>query len=237
MSDLRAELFDRLTDPRAVPILARHAIPVIGVFVFDWSVLETIAALLLDALSTLWMVGATGAYFAVKQYDHSGETGLIAALHFWAAVFGTFLVIAALLSMFVAVPAFVLLPLAQNADLDPTTLFTSGWLPRAFALMLACQLPGFVQRVRAAQASGVAPEKMGMDAEVGFVAHRTVMLAMLSSMLAILGPYALHALVIVAQLLGAGSEIMRDRYVGYLMADRRKAPSGAASKPRRRRKR
>jgi hypothetical protein len=241
MADLRAVFLERVTDPRAVPILARHAIPVIGVFVFGWSVLETIAALFLDALSTLWMVGAMGSYFAAQQFDQSGETGLMASLHFWAGVFGTFLVIAGLLSFFVAVPAFFLLPLVQSANLDPTTLFTSGWLPRAFALMVACQLPGFVQRVRAAEAAGTAPEQMGMDAEVGFVAHRTVLLAMLASMLAIFGPYALHVLVIVAQVLGAGSEIMRDHYVGYLMAGKRPRAStpGAATSgaSRRRRKR
>ncbi len=60
MSDLRATLFERLRDPRAVPILARHAIPVIGVFVLGWSVLETIAALFLDALSTLWLARRDG---------------------------------------------------------------------------------------------------------------------------------------------------------------------------------
>ncbi len=43
LATLRAELFDRLRDPRAVPILMRNAIPVIGVFVFGWSALEAVA--------------------------------------------------------------------------------------------------------------------------------------------------------------------------------------------------
>ncbi len=216
MADLRAEFLDRVTDPRAVPILARHAIPAVGVFVFDWSVLETIAVLLLDALSTLWMVAGMGAYLAVRDTTASRKTGFAAAVRFWASVFLTFLVIAGLLSLFVIVPAFFLLPLVQSADLDPMSVVTNGWLPRAFAAMLACQLPGLVGRVRDAEAAGIAPEKMGMDAEVGFIAHRTVMLGALASMLAIFGPYALHALVIVAQVFGAGSEIMRDHYVAHI---------------------
>lgn len=242
MSDLRAEFLDRLTDPRAVPILARHAIPVIGVLLFDWSVLKVIAALLLDALSTLWMVGAVGSYFGVKQFRHDTEDPLRNALHFWAAVLGTFLVVAGLLTIFVVVPASFLLPLVQSADLDPMELLTSGWLLRAFGLMLACQLPGLVQRVRELQASGADPEKMGMDAEVGFVVHRVIVLVMLSSFLGIFGPYALHVLVIVAQAFGAGTEIMRDRYVAHLLVGSKSSRplarvEGAARRARRRRKR
>lgn len=241
MSDLRAEFFDRVTDARAVPILARHAIPVIGVLLFGWSVLEVIAALLLDAVSTLWTVGAVGSYFAVKQFHHDTEDPIRNALHFWAGVLGTFLFIAGLLSIFVVVPASMMLPLLQGADLDPMELITSGWLPRAFALMLACQLPGLVQRIRSLQASGVAPEKMGMDAEVGFVVHRVIVLGMVSSFLAIFGAYALHALVIVAQAFGAGTEIMRDRYVTEIMGGSKPARplarvESAARRARRRRK-
>jgi hypothetical protein len=235
-AEFRAVLFSRLADPRAIPILMRHAIPVIGVFVFDWSVLETVAALLLDAVSTLWMVGALGSYLAVKELDH-GEPGLMSTLHFWAGVLGTFLVIAGLLTFMVAVPAAFFLPLVQSAGADPMTLVTSGWLPRAFAAMLAFQLPGLAGRIRAAQASGVAPEKMGMDTEVGFVVHRTALLSGMSSMLALFGPYALHVLVIAAQVLGAVSEIMRDHYVGMLMGGSRPSQSASTMAPRRRRKR
>jgi hypothetical protein len=237
VSDLGATFFDRLRDPRAIPILARHMIPVIGVFVFGWSVLETVASLVLDALSTLWLVGAMASYFAAKQFDY-GETGVMHALHFWAGVLGTFIVIAALLTFALAVPASFLLTLVDSAAVDPRTLLTSGWLPRAFGFMVLCQIPSFLQRVRALQSAAIPPEKMGMDAETGFVLHRTIMLALTASMLAIFGPYALHALVIVAQALGAGSEIMRDHYIGYLMASRQPAsPTGAVvSKYRRRRK-
>ncbi len=230
MSDLRATFLERLTDPRAVPILARHAIPVIGVFVFGWSVLETIAALFLDALSSLWAVGGVAAYFAAKQFDY-GESGLIPALNFWAAVFGTFVFAAGLFTFTIGVPAFMLLPLVQGADLDPWTLVTSGWLPRAFGLMVACQVPGVLQRVRAAEASGVRPEKIGMDAETGFLLHRTVMLAMIGSMLAVFGAYALRLLVVVGQIFGACAEIMRDHYVGYLMAARTEGSSTPPTTP------
>jgi hypothetical protein len=216
-ADLRAELLDRVTDPRAVPILARHAIPVIGVFVFGWSVLETIAALLMDALSALWMVAGMGSYLAVRDTTKAPTTGVKGVLRFWASVFLTFLFVGGLLSLFVVVPAMFLLPLVQGAHLDPMAVVASGWLPRAFAAMLVCQLPGLVGRVRDAEAAGIAPDRMGMDKEVGFVAHRTVMLAVFSSVLAIFGPYALHVLVIVAQVFGAGSEIMRDRYVSHVM--------------------
>ena len=215
------ELFlQRLTDPRAVPILMRNAIPVIGVFVFDWSVLETIAALLLDALSTLWMVAGFGAYFAVRDTSKDATTGLGATLRFWSQVVLTAGIIAAILSLFVIVPAFFLMPLVESAHLDPLSLVTSGWLPRAFAAMLACQLPALVARVRDAEASGVAPEKMGMDQEVGFITHRTVLLAFFASMVAIFGPYALHVLVLVAQTFGAASEIMRDRYMALVTGPR-----------------
>jgi hypothetical protein len=215
--ELRAEFFARVRDPRAVPILARHAIPVIGVFVFHWSVLETIAALLMDALSTLWSVAGMGAYLAVRDTTKSPKTGVTAALRFWASVVLTFVFVGGILSLFVVVPAMFLLPLVQSAHLDPTSLVTSGWLQCAFAAMLVCQLPGVVKRVRDAEAAGIAPEKMGMDKDVGFIAHRTVLLGVWSSMLAIFGPYALHVLVIVAQAFGAGSEIMRDRYETYVM--------------------
>lgn len=241
MSDLRAEFLDRLTDARAVPILARHAIPVIGVFVFDWSVLEVLAALLLDALSTLWMVAALGSYFGVKEFHHPAEGVILDTLHFAASFIGTFLVVAGLLTFMIAVPTAFLLPLVQGADLDPMELVTSGWLLRAFGLMLACQLPGLAQRVHTLQASGVAPEKMGMEGEVGFVVHRVIMLVMMSSFLAIFGPYALHVLVIIAQAFGAGTEIMRDRYVEHLLAGSKPSRplarvENAARRARRRRK-
>lgn len=242
MSDDRATFFDRLRDPRAIPILARHTIPVIGVFVFEWSVLETVASLFLDALSTLWLVAAMASYFAAKQFEY-GETGLMDALHFWAGVFGIFVFGAGVLTFAVGIPVFMLLPLVESAHVDPRTLLTTGWLPRAFGFMVLCQIPSFVQRVRTLEATALAPEKMGMDAETGFVLHRTVMLAAMGSMLAILGPYALPVLVILAQAVGAGSEIMRDRYIGYLMAARAPAPIGSpgarpltGSKFRRRRK-
>jgi hypothetical protein len=238
VSDLRAELFSRLADPRAIPILLRHAIPVIGVFVFGWSPLETVAALVLDAVSTLWMVGATGSYFAAKDLDH-GEPGLSPALHFWAGFLGLFLFVAGLLTFAVLVPAAFLLPLVSMADVDPWELVQNGWVARVFAFIILCQVPSFVQRIRALQASGLAPEKMGMDAEVGFVLHRMATLAGMSTMLALFGPYALHVLVIVAQAFGAGTEIMRDRYVGALMrtSGPRQPAAGVRSRGQRKRRR
>lgn len=240
MSNVRAEFFDRLTDPRAVPILMRHAIPVLGVFVFDWSVLEVVAALLLDAVSTLWVLGAVGAYFAAKEVAPSNDTSVLAYLEFWAAVFGMFLVLAGLLTFMVGVPASFLLPVVLRADLDPMTLVTSGWLPRAFGAMLACQLPGFAQRVRAAQAAGPGEARRTIQGEVGFVVHRVMMLASLSSLLYLFGRYGLHLLVIVAQVLGAGTELMRDHYIGHLMARERPggaSPAAATQRYRRRRRR
>jgi hypothetical protein len=111
--------------------------------------------------------------------------------------------------------------------------------------MVLCQLPSFVQRVRWLEAQEIPPEKMGMDAETGFALHRTAVLAAIGSMLAIFGPYALHALVLATQALGAGSEIMRDKYIGYLLASRAPAsapspshePTTAGAKRRRRRRR
>lgn len=236
MSDFRATLLERLRDPRAIPILARHSIPVAGVFVFGWSALETIAALVLDALSTLWLVGAVGSYFAARELD-TGEGGLLNALHFWAAVLGVFLVIAAILTFAAAIPAAFFLPLAEGAEIDPWTLLSSGWLARAFALMVACQIPTFVQRVRSLAASGLAPEKMGMDAEVGFVLHRIAVLAGISGALAIFGRYALHLLVLVAQVFGAVSEIMRDRYIASLMPTPKAMRSTITTKRRRKKRR
>lgn len=225
----RGLFLQRLTDPRAVPILARNAIPVIGVFVFGWSVLEAIAALFLDALSSLWVAGAVASYFAAKQFDY-GETGIMDALHFWAGVLGIFLFMAAILTFALAVPTSMLLPVVLGADVDPWTLVTSGWLPRAFGLMVACQIPGFAQRVRAAQASGLPPEKLGLDGEVGFLLHRSVVLTAVGSSFAVFGAYGLHLLVIVAQTLSAVSEIMRDRYIGYLTAARH-APAESGTAP------
>ena len=235
-TDLRAIFLERVADPRAIPILLRHAIPVIGVFVFHWSTLETIAALFLDALSTLWLVGAMGAYFAAKELDQ-GHPGLYGILQFWAGMLGAFLVIAAILSIAVVVPAMFVLPLVQSAEVDPMTLLTSGWLPRAFGLMVTCQIPGLVQRVRAFEAAGTAPERMGMDSETGFVMHRTVMLAIMASTLAIFGRYALHVLVIVAQVFGATTEIMRPEYTRYLMMTRDRSSAGASTPTERRRRR
>ena len=234
MDHLRATFLERLRDPRAVPILARHAIPIIGVFVFRWSVLEALAAVFLDAVSSLWLVGATAAYLAAKQVD-SGEPGLMAALHFWAGVLGIFLFAAGILTFAIAVPAFMLLPIVGSAGVDPRALLTSGWLPRAFGFMLLCQLPGLVQRIRHLEASGIAPEKIGMDAETGFVLHRIVMVAAMGSLLALFGSYALHLTVLVAQILGAGTEIMRDHYVGMLMAHRQPIPIPSRSTPKLRR--
>lgn len=232
MRELRATFFDRLRDPRAIPILARHMIPVIGVFVFDWWVPETVASLLLDALSTLWLVAAMGSYFSAKQFEY-GETGLLNALHFWAGVLGLFIFLAGILTFTVGVVGAMLLPLVYNAGFEPRTLLTSGWLPRAFGFMVLCQIPTFIQRIRLLEAAAVPPEKMGFDGEIGFVLHRTVMLAAMGSMLTILGPYALHVLVILAQALGAGSEIMRDHYIGMLMARRSQASTtGAVTAPR-----
>jgi hypothetical protein len=78
--------------------------------------------------------------------------------------------------------------------------------------------------VRNFEASRVAPEKMGMDLETGFVLHRFVMLAVMASMLVIVGAYALRVTVVLAQAFGAGTEIMRDRYVGMPTQSPRPAP-------------
>lgn len=237
MSDLGAELRSRLADPRALPILLRHAIPVIGVLVFDWSPLEVVAVLVLDAVSTLWLVGATASYVAAKTLD-TDQPGLLGRLHFWGGVLGLFLVVAALLTFMVAVPAAFLLPLAGMADLDPWALVADGWAPRVFAAMVVFQLPSFARRVHALAASGVQPEKMGLDAEVGFVVHRIVILAAISTTLLLFGPYALHVLVIVAQAFGAVTEIMRDRYVGMLMRSHaRSGTGGVRSRGQRKRRR
>ena len=221
----------RLTDPRAVPILARHAIPVIGVLVFDWSVLEALAALFLDALSTLWGMGAVAAYFGAKQLDY-GETGLLDQLHFWAGVIGIFFVAAAILTFAMAVPVGMLLPLGLHADVDLRELVASGWLLRAFGLMVACQLPRVAARVRSAQASGLTPERLGLDGEIGFLLHRTVVLTALGGMLVVFGPYALHLLVVVAQGLGAVTEIMRDKYVSAITAALHPPAADALGLPR-----
>jgi hypothetical protein len=225
--DLRADLVSRLADPRAIPILLRHAIPVIGVFVFRWSPLEVVAALVLDAVSTLWLVGATGSYLAARELD-TGEPGLVNHLHFWAGVLGLFAFVASLLTFAVLVPAAFFLPMVGMADLDPWELVTSGWAPRVFGFMLVCQIPSFARRV---QQRGVT----GMDAEVGFVLHRMAILASTSTMLLLFGPHALHALVIVAQAFGAGTEIMRDRHVGMLMRPEGAGVRSIGQRKRRRR--
>jgi hypothetical protein len=72
---------------------------------------------------------------------------------------------------------------------------------------------------------------MGMDAETGLVLHRMVMLAVVATMLAAFGRYALPVMVIVAQAFGAGAEIMRDEYVGYLLSDRSNSARSATASP------
>jgi hypothetical protein len=231
MEDLRATFLARLRDPRALPILARYAIPVIGVFVLGWSVLETLAAVFLDALSSLWLVAGIAAYFAAQQVD-TGEGGIMDTLHFWAGVLGIFLFGAGILTFAVGVLAFMLLPIFQLAHVDPRELVTSGWLPRAFALMVLCQAPAFIHRVHHLEASGLAPERMGMDLETGFVLHRTVMLTATATMLVVFGAYALPLTVIVAQTLGASTEIMRDKYVGLLGTSRQSPPTPMRPAPK-----
>ena len=63
------------------------------------------------------------------------------------------------------------------------------------------------------------------------------MLAVMATMLAVFGRYALPILVILAQTFGAVTEIMRDHYIGYLMADRRPRPAPPTPTERRRRRR
>lgn len=92
-----------------------------------------------------------------------------------------------------------------------------------------------MQRIRHLEASGVAPEKIGMDAETGFVLHRIVMVTAMGSLLALFGSYALHLTVLLAQALGAVTEIMRDHSVGRLMAHRQPVPIPLRSAPKLRR--
>jgi len=209
----------RLRQPRVWLIAARHAVPLVGVFALEWSALETTAALFLDALSSLWLLGALAAYFTMRRLAH-GDEDFLDRVNLVVGGVCLFAVVAALLTFAVAVPAwFAALALFGAPATDWRVLLEHGRLVQAFGVMLALQAPRFF-----AVLTGPArdPAGLGLDTQVGFLLHRLVTIAIAATALSVLGSAAIDAVVVVAQAYAAGTEIMRDHVERYLRASRRR---------------
>ena len=93
----------------------------------------------------------------------------------------SFLVIAAILSVAILVPAMFFLPHRPErvTDVDPDEpIVTSGWLPRAFRVHGRVPAAARFHPSGSATsgATGTPPEEMGVDAETALVLHRMVAL-------------------------------------------------------------
>lgn len=160
--------------------IARHLVPVLGALLAGWSALETVLAVVLDGLGSLWCVAALAAVFVTARNAGEEQDGVDRTLT--AAV--TFLFLAAVLTLAVGLCAsFVWIALLRSSGAELLGLLARPGLWVAFAVMLAGQVPRFLEVVGTFDAHGAQPLAQG---EVGFQLQRLALIAFLCGALSFL---------------------------------------------------
>lgn len=203
----RLPSWQRPSDLEAAAIIARHSIPLIGVFVLGWSPLEVVASLFLDSLSVLARAAGVGTYFNTNMFAYEDQ-GLIDRLNLIIGAFVVFLVVFGLLAFALGVLGFFIWGYVLHPnDVDLLGLLYDRSLAVSFGAMLTCQLPGMVQFIRAHDEESA---RTVVAPEVGFILRRVAIIAGACSVLGVLpGAIALGAAIVLIQMVLAASEIFR----------------------------
>jgi hypothetical protein len=198
-----------------VGIVLRYALPVLGVLLLGWSALETLAALFLNSLSTLLVCAAVGTYFVTGELAHD-DMDVLDRVNLVVGGVCIFVLVAGLLAFALAVPsAFVWVHVFESGGVRPAELLQHPALLRAFALMLAFQVPHFLRLIGTDSASA----RRVVMPEVGFVLLQVIGIAMVSGVVALLpGRVILVTVLILAQGVLAWTELDRDRHLKALLA-------------------
>lgn len=203
-------LLERLTgDPTAWATIVRHLAPVAGVLLFDWSALETLVSLFLDAWSVVLCLAAVAATFVMRGFVFD-EMDLADWANVVTGGLVLFVIVGAILGFALAVPASMLLGVVAGHDgAGLWTLLRAPGLYATFAGMLAFQAPRYWSMVT--RLDEAAARRM-VELEVGFVLVRSIWIAMAGLVFGALpaGAAVLGAL-IVAQIVLALTEILSDR--------------------------
>jgi hypothetical protein len=199
--------WQRASDLEAAAIIARHSIPLIGVFALGWSPLEVIASLFLDSLSVLARAAGVGIYYNTSPFAYEDQ-GLIDRINLIIGSFVVFLVVFGLLAFALGVLGFFIWGyVLQPSGVDVSALVYDRSLAVGFGAMLTCQLPGLVQFIRAHDEESA---RTVVAPEVGFILRRVAVIAGACSVLGILpGDIALGAAIVLIQTVLAASEIYR----------------------------
>jgi len=206
---MREALRERLAgDPAAWATMLRHLVPIVGVLLLDWSALEALVSLFLDAWTVVLCLAAVAATFVVRGFVFD-DMDLADWANVVAGGLALFAVVGALLGFALAVPAGMLLGVVAGHDGDDLrSLLDAPGLYTTFAGMLAFQVPRFwsiVTRLDEASARRI------VELEVGFVLVRGILVAIAGLAFGALPPGAsvLGALV-AAQAVLALTEIVSD---------------------------
>lgn len=199
--------WQRAGDLEAAAIIARHSIPLIGVFALGWSPLEVIASLFLDSLSVLARATGIGIYYNTSPFAYE-DHGVIDRLNLIIGSFVVFLIVFGLLAFALGVLGFFVWGyVLRPNDVDLSTLGYDRTLAVGFGAMLACQLPGALQFIRAHDEESA---RTVVAAEVGFILRRVALIAGACSLVGILpGEIAVGAAIVLIQAVLAASEIFR----------------------------
>jgi hypothetical protein len=203
-------LLERLTgEPSAWATIVRHLVPIVGVLLLDWSALETLVALFLDAWSVVLCLAAVAATFVMRGFVFE-EMDLADWANVVTGGLVLFVLVGALLGFALAVPASMLLGVVAGHDGAALwSLLQAPGLYATFASMLAFQVPRYWSM--ATRLDDAAARRV-VELEVGFVLVRSIWIAMAGLAFGVLpaGASVLGAL-IVAQLVLALTEILSDR--------------------------
>ena len=199
--------WQRASDLETAAIVARHSIPLFGVFVLGWSPLEVIAALFLDSLSVLARAAGVGTYYNTSPFAYDDQ-GLIDRFNLIIGSLVAFLIVFGLMAFALGVLGFFVWGYVLHpSGIDLSELVSDRSLAVGFGAMLTCQLPGLVQFIRAHDEESA---RKVVAPEVGFILRRVAVIAGACSVLGILpGEIALGAAVVIVQMVLAASEIFR----------------------------
>lgn len=204
-------------------VIARHAIPVVGVLAFGWSVLECVLAVFLDSISTFCCLGAAGSFFAVRDFAYEDQDVIDRLNLVFGGIF-VFVLLVGLLTFAIGVPGSMLLAVtlqASRADVWQTAQNPALW--KTFGAMVLFQLP----RLRHFLELGSDAAKPLVQREIGLILFRHIVIGMLCVVLGILPEgVVLVGTLLLVQVVLAGSEMYADQIAFEI--DRMPPRTGAA---------
>lgn len=193
---------------RTWSVVARHALPIVGVAFAGWSALESVVTIVLDGVSSLWCVAALAAVFVTQEStpkDDGDSMRTLNAIAAFLVVAGILTIAAGILACFILAHAFA----ESGGELVALASDTKLWW--AFAFLVLAQIPRFLETVTSETPESAKPLVQG---EAGFQLLRLALIAGLSEVLLIFsGRAAQIGMLVVAQGVLAGLELVGPRAI------------------------